>query len=99
MKNIDLILEKIKREGFLDVSYSEENGAIICTPLNVFEPEKTFNSIIKAEKILKEYPQLKNVKVKLDEESERKIEKMINVKRVVEVDIQLKKAYGPFLIF
>lgn len=87
MKNIDLILEKIKREGFSDVSYSEENGAIICTPLNVFEPEKTLNSIIKAEKILKEYPQLKNVKVKLDEESEMKIEKMINVKKIVKVDI------------
>lgn len=88
MKNIDLILEKIKKEGFSDVSYSEENGAIICTPLNVFDPEKTLNSIIKAEKILKEYPQLKNVKIKLDEETERKIEKMTNVKRVVEVDIQ-----------
>lgn len=87
MKNIDLILEKIKREGFSDVSYSEENGAIICTPLNVFEPEKTLNSIIKAEKILKEYPQLKNVKVKLNEESEMKIEKMINVKKIVKVDI------------
>lgn len=88
MKNIDLILEKIKKEGFSDVSYSEENGAIICTPLNVFDPEKTLNSIIKAEKILKEYPQLKNVKIKLDEETERKIEKMTNVKCVVEVDIQ-----------
>lgn len=40
------------------------------------------------EKILKEYPQLKNVKIKLDEESEKKIGKMTNVKRVVEVDIQ-----------
>lgn len=88
MKNIDLILEKIKKEGFSDVSYSEENGAIICTPLNVFDSEKTLNSIIKAEKILKEYPQLKNVKIKLDEETERKIEKMTNVKCVVEVDIQ-----------
>lgn len=88
MKNIDLILEKIKKEGFSDVSYSEENGAIICTPLNVFDPKKTLNSIIKAEKILKEYPQLKNVKIKLDEETERKIEKMTNVKCVVEVDIQ-----------
>lgn len=88
MKNIDLILEKIKKEGFSDVSYSEENGAIICTPLNVFDPEKTLNSIIKAEKILKEYPQLKNVKIKLDEKTERKIEKMTNVKCVVEVDIQ-----------
>lgn len=88
MKNIDLILEKIKKEGFSDVSYSEENGAIICTPLNVFDPEKTLNSIIKAEKILKEYPQLKNVKIKLDEETERKIEKMTNVKCVVEIDIQ-----------
>ena len=88
MKNIDIILEKIKREGFSEVSYSEENGAIICTPLNVFEPEKTLNSIIKAEKILKEYPQMKNVKVKLDEENEKKIGKMANVKRVVKVDIQ-----------
>lgn len=88
MKNIDIILEKIKREGFSEVSYSEENGAIICTPLNVFEPEITLNSLINAEKILKEYPQLKNVKVKLDEESERKLEKMTNVKRAVEVDIQ-----------
>ena len=87
MKNIDIILENIKREGFSEVSYSEENGVIICTPLNVFEPEKTLNSIIKAEKISKEYPQLKNVKVKLDEESERKLEKMTNVKRVVKVDI------------
>lgn len=81
MKNIDLILEKIKREGFSEVSYPEENSAIICTPLNVFEPEKTLGSIIKAEKILKEYPQLKSVKIKLDEESEMKIEKMINVKK------------------
>ncbi len=88
MKNIDIILEKIKREGFSDVSYSEENSFIICTPLNVFEYEKTLNSLIKAEKILKEYPQLKNVKVKLDEKSERKLEKMTNVKRAVEVDIQ-----------
>lgn len=87
MKNIDLIIEDIKREGFSEVSYSEENGAVICTPLNVFEPEKTLNSIIKAEKILKEYPQMKNIKVKLDMESERKIEKMINVKHAVEVDI------------
>lgn len=87
MENIDLILKKIKREGFSKVSYSEENSAIICTPLNVFEPEKTLNSIIKAEKILKEYPQIKNIKVKLDEESERKLEKMTNVKRVVKVDI------------
>lgn len=55
--------------------------------LNVFEPEKTLSSIIKAEKILKEYPQMKNIKVKLDEESEKKIGKMTNVKRVVEVDI------------
>lgn len=81
MKNIDLILENIKKEGFSEISYSEENGAIICTPLNVFEPEKTLGSIIKAEKILKEYPQLKSVKIKLDEESEMKIEKMINVKK------------------
>lgn len=88
MKNIDLILEKIKREGFSEVSYSEENSSIICTSLNVFEPEKTLNSLINAEKILKEYPQLKNVKIKLDEESEKKIGKMTNVKRVVEVDIQ-----------
>ena len=88
MKNIDLILEKIKREGFSEVSYSEENSAIICTSLNVFEPEKTLNSLINAEKILKEYPQLKNVKIKLDEESEKKFGKMTNVKRVVEVDIQ-----------
>lgn len=88
MKNIDLILEKIKRGGFSEISFSKENGAIMCTPLNVFEPEKTLNGIIKAEKILKEYPQLKNVKVKLDEKSERKLEEMINVKRVVEVDIQ-----------
>ena len=88
MKNIDLILEKIKREGFSEVSYPEENSAIICTPLNVFEYEKTLNSLIKAEKILKKYPQLKDVKVKLDEESEKKIGKMTNVKRVVEVDIQ-----------
>lgn len=88
MKNIDIILEKIKREGFSEISYSEENGAIMCTPLNVFEPEKTLNSLIKAGKILKEYPQMKNVKVKLDEESERKLEKMTNVKRAVEVDIQ-----------
>lgn len=87
MKNIDIILEKIKREGFSEVSYSEENSVIICTPLNVFKPEKTLNSIIKAEKILKEYPQLKNVKIKLDEESEKKIGKMTNVKRAVEVDI------------
>ena len=87
MKNIDIILEKIKREGFSEVSYSEKNGAIICTPLNVFEYEKTLNSLIKAEKILKEYPQLKNVKVKLDEESEKKIGKMINVKKIVKVDI------------
>lgn len=88
MKNIDLILEEIKKEGFSEVLNEEENDAIICTPLNVFELEKTLNSIIKAEKILKEYPQLKNVKVKLDEKSERKLEEMINVKRVVEVDIQ-----------
>lgn len=88
MKNIDIILEKIKREAFSEVSYSEENGAIICTPLNVFEPEITLNSLINAEKILKEYPQMKNVKVKLDEESEKKIGKMTNVKRVVKVDIQ-----------
>lgn len=87
MKNIDLILEKIKREGFSEVSYPEENSAIICTPLNVFEYEKTLNSLIKAEKILKKYPQMKNIKVKLDEESEKKIGKMTNVKRVVEVDI------------
>lgn len=87
MKNIDIILEKIKREGFSEVSYSEENGAIICTPLNVLEPEKTLNGIIKAEKILKEYPQLENVKVRLDEKSEKKIEKMINVKKTVKVDI------------
>lgn len=87
MKNIDLILEKIKREGFSEVSYPEENSAIICTPLNVFEYEKTLNSLIKAEKILKKYPQLKDVKVKLDEESEKKIGKMTNVKRAVEVDI------------
>lgn len=87
MKNIDLILEKIKREGFSEVSYPEENSAIICTPLNVFEYEKTLNSLIKAEKILKGYPQMKNIKVKLDEESERKIEKMINVKKTVKVDI------------
>lgn len=87
MKNIDIILENIKREGFSEVSYSEENSFIICTPLNVFEPEKTLNGIIKAEKILKEYPQLKNVKVKLYEKSERKIEKMINVKKIVKVDI------------
>lgn len=88
MKNIDIILEKIKSECFSEVPYSEKNGAIICTPLNVFEPKKTLNSIIKAEKILKEYPQLKNVKVKLDEESEGKIEKMTNVKRAVKIDIQ-----------
>lgn len=88
MKNIDLILEEIKKENFSEISYSEENDTLICTPLNVFEPEKTLISIIKAEKILKEYPQLKNVKVKLDEKSERKLEEMINVKRVVEVDIQ-----------
>lgn len=87
MKNIDLILEKIKREGFSEVSYSEENGAIICTPLNIFEPEKTLNGIIKAEKILKEYPQMKNVKVKLNDENEGKIKKITNVKRAVEVDI------------
>ena len=87
MKNIDLILEEIKKEGFSEISYSEENGAIICTPLNVFEPEKTLNSIIKAEKILKKYPQLKDVKVKLDKKSEKKIEKMINVKKIVKVDI------------
>ena len=87
MKNIDLILEKIKREGFSEVSYPEENSAIICTPLNVFEYEKTLNILIKAEKILKKYPQLKDVKVKLDEESEKKIGKMTNVKRAVEVDI------------
>lgn len=87
MKNIDLILEEIKKEGFPEVYYSEENSFIICTPLNVFEPEKTLNNIIKAEKILKEYPQLKNVKVKLDEKSEMKIEKMINVKKIVKVNI------------
>ena len=84
MKNI---LENIKKEGFSEISYSEENGAIICTPLNVFEPEKTLSSIIKAKKILKEYPQLKSVKIKLDEKSEKKIEKMINVKKIVKVDI------------
>lgn len=81
MKNIDLILEDIKKKGFSEISYSEENDTLICTPLNVFEPEKTLSSIIKAEKILKEYPQLKSVKIKLDEESEMKIEKMINVKK------------------
>lgn len=87
MKNIDLILEEIKKEGFSEILNEEENGAIICTPLNVFDPEKTLNSIIKAEKILKEYPQLKNVKIKLDKKSEMKIEKMINIKKIVKVDI------------
>ena len=86
MKNIDLILEKIKREGFSEVLNKEENDAII-SPLNVFEPEKTLSSIIKAEKILKKYPQLKDVKVKLDEKSEKKIGRMINVKKIVKVDI------------
>lgn len=86
MKNIDLILEKIKREGFSEVLNEEENDAII-SPLNVFEPEKTLSSIIKAEKILKKYPQLKDVKVKLDEKSEKKIGRMINVKKIVKVDI------------
>lgn len=81
MKNIDLILEEIKKEGFSEVLNEEENGAIICTPLNVFEPEKTLSSIIKAEKISKKYPQLKDVKVKLDEKSEKKIGRMINVKK------------------
>ena len=37
MKNIDIILEKIKREGFSEVSYSEKNGAIICTPLKPYK--------------------------------------------------------------
>lgn len=87
MKNIDLILEEIKKEGFSEVLNEEENGAIICTPLNVFEPEKTLSSIIKAEKISKKYPQLKDVKVKLDEKSEKKIGRMINVKKIIKVDI------------
>ena len=87
MKNIDLILEDIKKKGFSEISYSEENDTLICTPLNVFEPEKTLSSIIKAEKILKEYSQLKDVKIKLDKKSEKKIEKMINVKKNVKVDI------------
>ena len=55
--------------------------------LNVFEPEKTLSSIIKAEKIFKKYPQLKDVKMKLDEKSEKKIGRMINVKKIVKVDI------------
>ena len=87
MKNIDLILEEIKKEGFSEVLNEGENGALICTPLNVFEPEKTLSSIIKAEKISKKYPQLKDVKVKLDEKSEKKIGRMINVKKIIKVDI------------
>lgn len=82
-----MILEEIKKEGFSEVLNEEENGAIICTPLNVFEPEKTLSSIIKAEKISKKYPQLKDVKVKLDEKSEKKIGRMINVKKIIKVDI------------
>lgn len=31
MKNIDLILEEIKKEGFSEVLNEEENGAIVCT--------------------------------------------------------------------
>lgn len=97
MKNIDLILEEIKKEGFSEVLNEEENGAIICTPLNVFEPEKTLSSIIKAEKILKENPQLKNVKIKLDEKSEMKIEKMINIKKSLKL-IYKKRPVGLFYL-